>query len=87
MDQPISRTYSERMQAFVTDPELKVLEGKYEPYLDIHVIEDILAVCDVIQAPAGDSVTGKLIWHTEHDLPIELKRDIIKLYRRHFHNE
>jgi hypothetical protein len=82
----LENSYSDRMQSFVTDPELKLLEDKYEPYLDIHVIEDILEVCDIIQAKPGEPVTGKLIWHTEHDLPIELKKDIIKLYRRHFVN-
>jgi hypothetical protein len=81
------KTFSDRMQDFVTDPEIKMLEAKYEPYLDLHVIEFLLEVCDVVKAPLGEPVTGKLIWKTDRDLPIELKKDIIKLYRRHFINE
>jgi hypothetical protein len=84
MDSETSKTYSERMMSFVTDPDVAKLDQKYDPYLDIHEIGDILDTCDVIQNPPDEPITGKLIWKTDHDYSTELKRDIIELYNRHF---
>lgn len=83
---PITKSYSERMQGFVTDPEVQQIDAKYDPYFELHLIEGIFSICDVIQSHSGIN-TGKLIWKTEHDLPIELKKDVIKLFRKHFANE
>jgi hypothetical protein len=69
-----AKPYRDRMQSFVSDPDLKALDEKYEPYLDIHQIDNVLDACD----------TGKLIWDTEYDYPTDLKRDIILLFNRHF---
>lgn len=81
-----TKSYSDRMQDFVTDPEIQQLEKKYEPYLDIHVIEDFLEVCDIVKAPIGEPITGKLIWKADYDLPLEMKKDIINLFNKHFVN-
>jgi hypothetical protein len=77
------KPYRDRIQNFVTDPDLKALDKKYEPYLDIHEIE-ILDTFDIIQNPSDKPITGKLIWNRDFDYPTELKRDIILLYNRHF---
>lgn len=79
-----AKPYRERMFSLVADPELKAMEIRYEPYLDIHAIEDVLEGCDIIQASPEDVPTGKLIWKEGYDLPLELKRDIINLYNKHF---
>lgn len=79
-----AKPYRERMFSLVADPELKAMEIRYEPYLDIHAIEDVLEGCDIIQANPGDVPTGKLIWKEGYDLPLELKRDIITLYNKYF---
>ncbi|MXV52027.1 hypothetical protein GS399_13680 [Pedobacter sp. HMF7647] len=81
------KSYSDRMQEFVTDPEIKKMEDKYEPYLEIHEMEDVLEGCDIIQSSPGEAVTGKLIWKSNYDLPLDLKKDIIALYNKHFENE
>ncbi|MDB4918805.1 hypothetical protein [Mucilaginibacter sp.] len=83
-EQDTPKSYSDRMQSFVTDPDLKALDKKYEPYLEIHQIEDVMEACDIIQNPSNETVMGKLIWNTDYDYPTELKRDIILLYNRHF---
>jgi len=82
----VIKSYSERMQSFVTDPEVKLIDAKYDPYFELHLIEGMFAICDVVQSNSGVTI-GKLIWRTEHELPIELKKDIIKLFRRHFAND
>lgn len=68
-----SKPYRERLFSLVADPALKAMESKYEPYLDLHAIEDVLEGCDIIQSNPGESVTGKLIWKEGYDLPLELK--------------
>jgi hypothetical protein len=78
------RPYRDRMQSFVTDPDLKALDEKYQPYLDIHQIDNVLNACDIIQNPPTEKITGKLIWNADYDYPTDLKRDIILLYNRHF---
>jgi hypothetical protein len=51
MDSENSKTYSDRLMSFVTDPEVAKLDQKYDPYLDIHEIGDILDTCNVVQNP------------------------------------
>ncbi|MDB5122513.1 MAG: hypothetical protein JWP94_642 [Mucilaginibacter sp.] len=80
----IGKSYSDRMQLFVTDPELQSLDLKYDPYLEIHEMDDVLTGCDIVQISTGDKENGKLVWNTEYDLPTELKRDIISLFNKHF---
>ncbi|WP_179415965.1 hypothetical protein HDF19_06695 [Mucilaginibacter sp. E4BP6] len=79
-----SLSYSDRMQNIIADPELQVLDQKYEPYLDLHQTENLMDACDIIPNPSTEPVTGKLIWKEGYDYPIEIKRDIITLYNRHF---
>jgi hypothetical protein len=77
-------TYQNRMSNVVADPEFKSLEEKYRPYLDLHGIEKIFDVFDIKQAPPGEAITGKLIWHSEYDLPIDLKKDITMIFNKYF---
>jgi hypothetical protein len=72
------------MSSIVADPEFKTLEKKYQPYLELHGIEEIFGVFDIKQAPPGEALTAKLIWHSEYDLPIDLKKDIIKIFNKYF---
>jgi hypothetical protein len=72
------------MSSIMADPEFQTLEKKYKPYLDLHGIGEIFGVFDIKQAPPGEAITGKLIWHSEHDLPIDLKKDITKIFDRYF---
>jgi hypothetical protein len=78
------KSYSERMQSFVSDPELLDLDKKYDPYLDLNQIDDVLDTFDIIQSPVTEIVTGKLVWNTELDLPTEFKKDLMSLLNRHF---
>jgi hypothetical protein len=78
------KSYSDRMQSFVTDAELFELDKKYDPYLELHQIDDVLDTFDIIQNAPNEMISGKLIWDTRFDLPTEFKRDIITLYNRHF---
>lgn len=78
------KTYSERMQSFVSDPEFIDLDKKYDPYLDLHQIDDVFDTFDIIQNPVTEIVSGKLVWNTELELPKELKKDLISLFDRHF---
>jgi len=48
--------------SLVTDPEVAKLDQKYDPYVDIHEIDDILDTCDSIQNPSDGPITDKLIW-------------------------
>jgi hypothetical protein len=80
----ILKPYRDRMSSIVADPEFKSLEKKYQPYLELHGFEDIFGVFDIKQAPSGEAITGKLIWHSEYDLPIDLKKDITKIFNRYF---
>jgi len=83
-DSSILNTYQNRMNSIVTDPEFQVLEKKYQSYLDLHDIEEIFGVFDIKQGPPGEAITGKLIWHSEYDLPIDLKKDITKIFNKYF---
>jgi hypothetical protein len=78
------KTYSKRMQSFVSDPELLDLDTKYDPYLELHQIDDVLDTFEIIQNTATETLTGKLIWNTELELPTELKKDLMRLFDRHF---
>jgi hypothetical protein len=49
------------MRSFVTNPELKALNKKFELYLNVHQIGAVLDACDIIQNPAVEAITGKLI--------------------------
>lgn len=80
----IAKPYRDRMASIVTDPEFEILYKKYLPYLELHGIEEIFGVFDVVQASPEEAITGKLIWHPEYDLPLELKKDIIRIFHRHF---
>jgi hypothetical protein len=86
-DSEIFLSYSDRLQNIVADPELRVLDKKYEPYLDLHQIDNLMDACDIIQNSSTESVTGKLIWKDGYDYPSEIKRDIITLYNKHFVNQ
>lgn len=78
------KSFNDRIQSFATDPELAILDKKYDPYLEIHKIDDILDTCDIIETPPSEAISAKLWWNTDYDLPTELKRDVIKLFNRHF---
>ncbi|WP_462266469.1 hypothetical protein [Mucilaginibacter sp.] len=80
------KSYQERMSSIMADPEFQLIQKKYQPYLDLHGIEEILGVFDIKQAPPGEAITGKLIWHSEYDLPIDLKKDITKIFNKYFVN-
>jgi len=45
----VGKSYSDRMQSFVTDPDTNHLDIKYEPYLDLHQMDTILDTIDIIQ--------------------------------------
>ncbi len=77
-DADILKPYRDRMSSIVTDPEFDILEKKYQLYLDLHGIEEIFGVFDIKQTQTGEAITGKLIWHSEYDLRIDLKKDITK---------
>lgn len=83
-EQSSGKSYSDRMQSFVSDPELELLDLKYDPYLEIHQIDDVLFGCDIIQNPPDQLITGKLIWKEGYDVPLDLKKDILNLYNKHF---
>lgn len=76
--------YRERMFKFVKDPELDQLDEKYEAFLDLHNIETVSELYDVVEASKYNALTGKLVWTIQRDLPIELKRDIIRIYSKYF---
>lgn len=76
--------YRERMFEFSKDPELTQLDKKYEPYLNLHEIETVSDLFDVVQGSKNDAISGRLVWTTQRDLPIELKKDIIAIYSRYF---
>jgi hypothetical protein len=82
----VTKSYSERMKSLMADPDVEFINTKFTPYFELHKITDMFDVCEVMQAQSGASA-GKLVWRTDHDLPIELKKDIIKLFRRHFASE
>ncbi|WP_158825691.1 hypothetical protein [Mucilaginibacter lacusdianchii] len=64
--------------------EIPPLNEKYDSYFDLHGIEDIGDLFDVIQVHNSPDITGKLIWKGNHDLPTELIRDITQLFNRYF---
>jgi len=80
----IELPYRERMFEFITDPELAQLDKKYEPYLNLHEIDAISDLFDVVQGAKNEAISGRLIWTTQRNLPIELKKDIIAIYSRYF---
>lgn len=83
---PLMKSYRERMQSLMADADVEFINTKYTPYFELHKITSMFGVCDIIHAQSGVS-TGKLVWRTDHELPIELKKDIIKLFRRYFASE
>jgi hypothetical protein len=84
METPISdKPYRERLFDFVKDPELKEIDTKFEPYFELHGIEDASDLFDVVQS-LPNAITGRLVWKTQRDLPIELKKAIIGVYSRYF---
>lgn len=80
----IELSYRERIFRFVRDYDLAQLEKKYEPYLNLHDLEELSKLYDIVQASPNEAITGRLIWTTERDLPIELKKDIIAVYSKYF---
>ena len=72
------------MSSIVADPEFITLEKKYQPYFELHCIEEIFSFFDIKQTPPGEAITGNLIWHSENDLPINLKKDITNIFDRYF---
>jgi hypothetical protein len=77
-----NKTYSDRMQDFVV--EASSLNNKYEPYLDIHEIDDLRDCFDIVQIPGNKTPVGKIIWKDNYDLPVDIVRDIMLLFNRHF---
>jgi len=51
---------------------------------DSSFLSKIFDVFDIKQATSGEAITGKLIWHSEYDLPIDLKKDISKIFDKYF---
>ena len=72
------------MSSIIADPEFETLEKKHQPYFELHGIEGIFGVFDIKQTPPGEAITGKLIWHSEYDLHIDLKKDITNIFDRYF---
>ena len=77
-----NKTYSDRMQDFVV--ESSSLNNKYEPYLDIHKIDDLRDCFDIVQIPGNNPPVGKIIWNDNYDLPVDIAKDIMLLFKRHF---
>jgi|GEM_PF-4281277 len=77
-----NKTYSDRMQDFVV--EAANLNDKYEPYLDIHSIDDLRDCFDIVQIPGDKIPGGKIIWKDNYDLPLDIVKDIMLLFNRHF---
>ncbi|WPV01660.1 hypothetical protein SNE26_07725 [Mucilaginibacter sp. cycad4] len=78
------RNYQDRLFAFINDSELAVIDTKFEPYFELHKIEDIFDLFDVVQSAPDDAITGKLVWKMQRDLPIELKKAVIAVYNKYF---
>jgi hypothetical protein len=76
--------YQDRLFAFINDNELAAIGQRFQPYFELHKIEHIFDLFDVVQSATNDITIGKLIWKTQRDLPIELKRAVIDVYSRHF---
>lgn len=84
MDTSISSRYDAFM-AFVNDPALNELDEKYDPYLAIHMIDDIRDTFElVVKDKDAPILHYKLLWNTEFELPTELKKDILNLYNKYF---
>ncbi|WEA03852.1 hypothetical protein [Mucilaginibacter sp. SJ] len=78
--------YQDRVFAFINDKEFATIDQRFKPYFELHKIEGIFDLFDVIQSDSGGNNTAKLIWKTQWDLPIELKKAVIDVYSRHFQN-
>ena len=78
--------YQDRLFAFINDKEFATIGQRFKPYFELHKIEGIFDLFDVIQSDSGDINTAKLIWKTQRDLPIELKKAVIDVYGRYFQN-
>ena len=84
MDSGISSRY-DVFKAFVNDPLLDELDKKFEPYLEIHQIDDIRDTFNLVVEDKNAAILDyKLFWNTDLDLPTELKKDILNLYNKHF---
>jgi hypothetical protein len=77
-----NKTYSDRMQNFVV--EASSLNNKYEPYLEIHEIDDLRDCFDIVQIPGNKTPAGKIIWKDNYDLPVDIVKDVMLLFSRHF---
>lgn len=77
-------TYRDKMRSFITDPDLIGLTTTYQPYLEMHQLGDVFATFDIVQNFPSKTNVYKLVWNTDYDLPIPLKRDLIALFKRHF---
>jgi len=78
--------YQDRIFAFINDKEFAAIGQRFEPYFELHKIAAIFDLFDVIQSDSGDINKAKLIWNTQLDLPIELKKAVIDVYNRYFQN-
>jgi hypothetical protein len=78
--------YKDRLFAFINDKEFAAIGQRFKPYFELHKIEGIFDLFDVIQSDSGGNNTAKLIWKTQRDLPIELKKAVIDVYGRYFQN-
>jgi hypothetical protein len=78
--------YQDRVFAFINDKVFAVIDQRFKPYFELHKIEVIFDLFDLVQSASGDITTVKLIWKTQRDLPIELKKAVIDVYGRYFQN-
>lgn len=78
--------YQDRLFSFINDKEFAAIGQRFEPYFELHKIEVIFDLFDVIQSDSGGNNTAKLIWKTQRDLPIELKKAVIDVFSRYFQN-
>ncbi|MEO3406008.1 hypothetical protein AAFN85_19005 [Mucilaginibacter sp. CAU 1740] len=78
--------YQNRLFAFINDNELAAIGQRFQPYFELHKIEHIFDLFDVVQSATNDITIGKLIWKTKWDLPIELKKAVINVNSSYFQN-
>ncbi|SEM76952.1 hypothetical protein SAMN05192574_101754 [Mucilaginibacter gossypiicola] len=78
--------HQDRVFAFINDKEFAAIGQRFEPFFELHKIEVIFDLFDVVQSDSCGNNTAKLIWKTQRDLPIELKKAIIDVYSRYFQN-
>ncbi|WCT13369.1 hypothetical protein [Mucilaginibacter jinjuensis] len=76
--------YKARLFRFFNDPKHDLLDKKYAAFLELHDIEAVSDLYEIVESAPNDALCGRLIWTTEWDLSIELKTDILNVYSNHF---